>query len=212
MSLPVFGPWPLVPQPTLYNAATGLAIAPKSIEWEMQDIVANTRNPFNLAEQYFVWGQSEFQCSVSWAFLTAPQHFGMFAWLAQVQGSSGVFPFGDPYNTAPQNLTATAPAVSGAGQTGYNLTITGGSGQTAGDWISIPGAGSYSTGSRLYLVTSVGSGTLGIWPAIRESPPDGQALTIRNCTGMFRLSSNSRKFTQNTDKTWGLTYEIREAL
>lgn len=208
----VFGPWPLVPLPTITNPVTGLAIGPKDIEWEMSDVIARTRNPFDLATQTYAWGQSEFKCSVSWAHLLNQQHFIMLGWLTALQGSLSVFPFGDPFNTKPQNPSATSPTVSGSGQIGYNLTISGGGNQTVGDWISIPGSGLYATGSRLHVVTSVSSGSLGIWPAIRESPTNGQTITIQNCTGMFRLVSNARKFTQNVDKTWGLTYEIEEAL
>jgi hypothetical protein len=208
----VFGPWTLVPQPTIYAPATGLAIGPRNVEWQLSDVVGSTINPFSLAQQFYAWNQSEFQCSVAYAYLTQQQHFSMFSWLAALQGSLSVFPFGDPYNTAPQNPAATAPSVSGSGQSGYVLNITGGSNLTPGDWISIQGSGSYSTGSRLYMITSVASGALGIWPAIRESPTNGQTITISNCTGMFRLRANSRKFTQNLDKTWGLVYEIHEAL
>lgn len=208
----VFGPWPLISPPTIYAPTTGLAIGPKSVEWEMEDVVGVSTNPFNLAQQYFLWQQSLLQCSVSYAFLTNAQHFAMLAWLMELQGASGVFPFGDAYNTQPQDSAATAPSVNGAGQTGYTLAVSGGSHQTPGDWISIQGSGSYSTGSRLYMITSVAGGSLGIWPAIRESPADTQSITISKATGMFRLKGNTRKVTQNVDKTWSVTFEIREAL
>jgi len=208
----VFGPWTIVPQPTILSPI-GNPIAPRDIEWEMDDVVAANTNPFSLAKQFYAWNQAIIRASVSYSFLTNPQHFAMFAWLMQVQGTSGVFSFSDPFNVGPQHSAATAPTVNGSNQTGYSLNIAGGSNQTVGDWFSIVGNGAYSTGSRLYMITSIGSGVLGIWPPIRESPTSGESLTIVNPSGMFRMISNRRTIRQNLDKTWGsLTFEIEEAL
>lgn len=176
---------------------------PRSIEWSMTDVVGSARNPFSLRQQTYNWSSGILRASVSFAPMLKPQSLAWTSFLMSVQGISGVFLFGDPLNVGPQNGAASAGAVSGAGQTGYTLVTTS-SNLTPGDWIQL--------GVRLYAVTSVSGGTLGIWPAIRESPADGTSLVINNTQGLFRLSKNDRKFSVDVNKTYGITFEIEEAL
>ena len=202
--------------PALVSPVTGLWIAPKEIEWRKIDITGENENPFTAQQQVYPWNTAWLEASLSWV-LTNPQFQLMDAWLDSLQGIAGVFPFGDPVNIAPIHPGATAPSVNGANQSGFTLNVSGGGYQSVGDFISIPGPSSYnglnySAGSRLYRVTSVSSGVLGVWPNLREPPTSGQLISIATCQGTFRLKKNDRQAMQRTDKSWSLTYEVREAI
>jgi hypothetical protein len=178
--------------------------APKSIEWDLSDVVGAARSPFNNKQQIFYWGQGLMRASLSYPKMTNAQALPLITFLRDVQGITKIFQFGDPKRTGPQNPAAAAGVVSGANQTGYTL-ITTSSNLTPGDWIQL--------GLRLYSVTEVAGGTLGIWPNLRESPADGTDLVIANTQGLWRLTKNERRYTDssalNVDP---ITFEIEEAL
>lgn len=177
--------------------------APRSIEWSLNDTVGSVRSPFSLQQQISNWGASILRGSVS----LPPMQKGLarpfVAFLAAAQGIASVFSIGDPVSTGPANPGATAGTVTGSGQTGYVLD-TSSSGLLPGDWFSL--------GLRLYMVTSVSGGILGVWPQIRESPAGGTPLVITNTQGLFRLTKNERKFTQSVGGIYSITFEIEEAL
>jgi hypothetical protein len=175
--------------------------APKSVEWALGNTVASTLSPFSLQRQKFDWQASVLRASLSYAPIPKSQALAWFAFLASCRGLANTFLFGDPVYSGPQNPAAVGGSVSGSGQTGYTLT-TSSSGLTPGDWIMIP--------NRLYLVTSVAGGTLGIWPQIRESPPSGTAIILANPRGTFRLAGNEQKITVREGQMYALTFEIEE--
>lgn len=191
-----FNGWTIVTLPT--DPA-----CPRSIEWTLGDTVGANRSPFSLQQQLYNWNASILRASLSYQPMKNAQALAWIAFLMSLQGVSNIFQFGDPLNLGPQNPGATAGTVTGSGQTGYSL-ITSSGGLTAGDWIQI--------GLRLYMVTSVSGGTLGIWPQIRESPAGGTALVIANTKGLFRLMKNERRYNVNDAKLYGVTFEIEEAI
>jgi|SRR5579871_562800 len=195
--------------PLTFNGLTILPMptvpaVPRTIEWQATDVTGVATNPFTLQQQVYLWGASLLEASLGYQPLTNAQAVAWIAWLMSLQGTAGAFFFGDPLNRTPQNPAASAPFVAGAGQTGYLLNVSGGSGQTVGDWIQI--------GFRLYRLTSVTVNQLGIWPQLRESPTDRTPIIINNTQGLFRLKSNQRKWSVRETKMYGLSFEIREAI
>jgi hypothetical protein len=180
--------------------------APKSIEWMLVNTIGSVISPFSLQRQIFNWAASTLRASLSYAPMTNGQALKWIAFLCALQGMSNQFLFGDPSNVAPQNPAASGGTVTGSGQTGYSL-VTSSSGLTPGDWIQIT-----ATVQRLYRVTSVSGGTLGIWPQLRESPPGGTAIVIANTQGTFRLTANEQKLSENESKVYGITFECEEAI
>jgi hypothetical protein len=79
-----------------------------------------------------------------------------------------------------------------------------------GDWIQI--------GYRAYRTIiaanadSAGKVALGIWPQIRESPNDGAVVVLTNTKVLWRLANNARKFSLTASRTYGMQFEIREAI
>jgi hypothetical protein len=187
---------------TIYTLPSVPAV-PKAVEWQFNDKVGQAPAEFTFQKQIFPWGQGIIKASLSYQLLTNAQMPPWSAFLASLQGTAGVFLFGDPMNTGPQNGGATAGTVTGSGQAG-NTLVTSSSGLLPGDWFSL--------GVRLYMVTSVSGGVLGIWPNIRESPAGGTSLVITNTQGLFRLQKNVRGYSVNTSKLYALTFEIEEAL
>ncbi len=167
------------------------------------DTVAAARSPFSQQQQLHNWGASILRASLSYPFMTKLYARPWVAFLMSLQGISNVFLFGDPLNQGPANGAASGGTVTGGGQTGYILN-TSSSGLTAGDWIQL--------GIRLYMVTSVSGGTLGIWPQIRESPADGTTVIITNTQGLFRLTKNDRKYDVSNQRVYSITFEIEEAI
>lgn len=191
-----FNGWTIVPVP-------GFPPCPRSIEWMFSDTVGAVRSPFSLQQQIQNWGSALLKASVSYQSMNNVQARAWMAFLASCQGIASVFLMGDPLQLGPQNPSASGGAVNGSNQTGYILETTS-TGMTPGDWIQI--------GVRLYLVTSVSGGELGIWPQIRESPAGGSTIGITNTQGLFRLAKNDRKISVNDVHVYGLTFEIEEAI
>lgn len=177
--------------------------SPKSIEWQLDEVVGATRSPFSQQQQTNDWGQSVLRASVSYPFMPASVVAPWRAALMALRGILNAFQIGDPLSTRPQNVGATAGTVTGSGQTGYVLN-TSSSGLLPGDWIQL--------GVRLYCVTAAGGGALSIWPPIRESPAGGTNLIITNTQGLFRLTKNSTKIIVDDERFASITFEIEEAL
>src|ERR1700722_230523 len=187
----------IVPMPTF-------PAAPRSIEWQANDIVGVNTNPFTGQQQLQQWNASYLEASVTMQNMSNAQAIAWFTWLLAMEGTANVFQMGDPLNSKPQNPAAVSPVASGGGQTGYQIVTTGGSNITVGDWIQM--------GFRLYRLTTITGGTLGIWPQIRESPSNGQGLSLYNRVGIWRLKSNTRKISVRETKMYGISFDIREAI
>ena len=174
--------------------------APKSIEWNLMDVVGESASPFSLQSQFQDWQQARLSASVSYQPMTDFQARAWIAFFMACRGKLSVFSFGDPKHLT---TTGSGGTVTGSGQTGFTLNCTA-TGMQPGDWIQI--------GLRLYAVTAQGSGNLSIWPPIRESPADGTSIVTSNCTGMFCMKSNVRKYSINDMSIYGFTMEIEEQL
>lgn len=176
--------------------------APREIEWQLDDVIATARAPFSQQQQAYDWQNALLSASLSYPPMSKITARAWFAFLTALRGVTNVFQFGDPLWEGPQNPAAVPGTVTGSGQTGFGL-LTSSSGLTPGDWFSI--------GLRLYMVTSVSGGTLGIWPNLRESPADGSDLVVANPQGLFRLTKNQRVLSVDYMRFYGLTFEIEEA-
>lgn len=157
------------------------------------------RAPWTLASITQVFDGAAWEGSLNLMARDRREAAAMKAWLVALEGVKGTFLLGDP--GAPEILGAAAtdpgtPVVDGGSQTGRSLAIRGLPSSLPG-WLL---AGEYlQLGSgltaRLYMaletVDSDGSGeaTVTIWPALRSSPSDGDAVTIAGPKGLFRLAA-----------------------
>jgi hypothetical protein len=203
-----FNGWEIIPLPA-YPAA------PASVEFTAMDTVAVSTNPFTAQQQVQDWQASWLEASVIYPPLTHAQAQCWIAFLMSLRGQTKIFQMGDPLAGAARGSPAGVPLVNGSSQTGYSLATKGWSPGAsgvllAGDLIQI--------GYRLYRnLTNAnadggGLATLSIWPQIRESPSDGTSIITAGTKALWRLKTNSRKWSLTEMRVYGLQFDIREAL
>jgi hypothetical protein len=189
--------------------------APQTVDWTLNDIVAINISSFSGQQQTQDWQAGWLEASVS---MPPIQHGDAQAWAAffmACRGMANTFLFGDPLAVAPRGTGSGTPLVNGSSQSGFSLATKGWTASASGvllpgDWIQV--------GQRIYRVlvaaSSDGSGhaTLSIWPQLREFYMDGDAITLTNTKGVFRLKSNTRKFSITEARFYGFQFEIREAI
>lgn len=191
--------------------------APSSIEWERQEVVAASTNPFTGQQVVFDWQASWWEGNVSFAGMHRYDWDMWDAFASQLRGQLNAFQMGDPLAVLPKGTALGTPVVNGASQTGYALLTRGWPANApglllTGDYIQI--------GYRMYKVMNTvnadnnGNATLAIWPNLRESPADGASIQTKNCKGLFRLKQNNgNKSSVNASHVYGFgPLAIREAI
>ena len=162
----------------------------------------------------FVWGGE-----VSTIPLTAAKAALWSAWITSMNGQENTFYMGDMGQQTAQGEAGGTPLVNGASQTGTSLIIDGCTiSQTAwlkaGDYFSL---GS-STSKRLYKcledadTDAGGNVTLNIWPNLRSSPANNDALDITNPRTTCILTENTAEWSKAGDHFTRLSFEYVEAL
>ncbi len=189
--------------------------APKSVDFSVTDFVAAATNPFTGSQQLTDWQNSLVSISVQLPPMTRKN--GGDDWssfLMQARGSLNAFLIGDPAGAVPKGSNLGSPQVNGASQTGYQLATKGWTASKTGvlkrgDWIQLI----YRLHKVLDDVDSDSSGhaTLAIYPPIRETPADGQAIVTTNAKGLFRLVNNTNKYSINVASIYGVDFDCREA-
>ena len=182
--------------------------------------VASNRSPFSFAQQTYVHPGQMWRASVELPrALTRDQAQPWISTLLGLNGKEGTFLLGDPLASVPLGSALGDPVVDGSGQSGGMLTTRGWSaGEVgvllAGDYLQV---GSGST-ARLYMALhdvdadASGMAAIKIWPNLRESPQDGQLLTLTNTRGVFRLASNRRAYTIEHPYFYRVSFDAVEAL
>jgi hypothetical protein len=144
------------------------------------------------------------------------------AWALKLNNREGTFLMGDPAAATPRGAakdTPGTPLVKGAGQTGNTLAIDGAPASVtgyllAGDTIQL-GSGS---AARLYKVLedadsdAGGNATLTVWPKLRSSPADNDAVTVSNAVGLWRLAANQSAWDTDEALIYGIRFQAVEAL
>ena len=117
------------------------------------------------------------------------------------------------------SVTAGAPVVNGADQTGGSLTVDGLPVSTtgylkAGDYIQLGGGSSATLHKVLQDVDSNASGqaSIELWPYIRTAPADNATIVVGDTVGVFRLSSNQTDWSINNASFYGITFAAVEAV
>lgn len=204
-----FNGWLLVNVPNDPPAAA-------TFDYTATEAVSVNTSPFNFSQQIQDWQQGYLEASVSLPPLTHTQAQAWIAFLLGLRGQANIFQLGDPLAVAPQGSGAGTPLVNGANQVGYTLATKGWTANANG--VLLPGD-FLQIGMRLYRVMfsavnadASGNATMSIWPPLRESPNDGDALILTNTQGLWRLKANTRKWSIATARTYGVQFDIREAI
>ena len=193
---------------------------PRSIVIRKRSVVGSQASSFTLQPQVYAWSGQIWEAEIA---LPPMKRADAEAWLAaliSLNGREGSLLLGPDYaNTSPRGVGTGTPLVKGASQTGYDLitdgwTISQTGIMNAGDWFQL-GTGS---SARLYKVmtdaNSDGSGnaTLTIWPKLRSSPADNDALTVTSPRGRFMLASNQTEWSIDQASFYGLSFSAVEDL
>jgi hypothetical protein len=179
---------------------------------------ATQTNPFTFETTVYDWGGFAWSFQVEIA--PIPYRFGgaeLNGFVDSLRGRVGTFNWSPPGADAPRgNVPGGSLLVSGAGQVGTSLTLSGALpwALAAGDWLSI---GTVSA-ARLYRVTvgvASGTGNVGtveIMPRLRTSPANGASVAIAGAIGCFRLDNTDAAL--ETDTAWNVsgTISFSEAL
>ena len=194
----------------------------KSVNLRARSNIAVTQSPFTFKQQVLRFQGSAWEADVSLKAMQRADAEQWVSWFLKLDGQFGTFLMGDPNGaTARGSASSTpgTPVVNGADQTGTTLSIDGcpasASGYLlAGDYIQL---GSGST-SKLYKVLSdvitnaSGEADIDVYPQINVAPSDNATITVADCKGVFRLSSNEMDWSIQTNLFYGLTFGAVEAI
>jgi len=194
----------------------------KTINFRSVNTVGISTSPFTYAQQVYQYTGQKWEAEVTLPSMKRANAEEWISFLVKLKGKYGTFLMGDPNGETPRgsaSSTAGTPVVNGASQTGSSLAIDGLPASATGylkvgDYISL-GSG---TSTRLYKVlddadsNSSGEVTLEIFPDLRVSPADGDAVTVSSAKGTWRLNSNETQWSIDVIAVYGLTFACEEAL
>lgn len=191
----------------------------RSSRFEALSVVGMTVSPFTLSQQVYVHQGARWGASLTLPPMKRVQAAAWLAFLVSLRGPYGTFLLGDPDAKTARGVATGTPLVNGGSQTGSQLVTDGWTaGQTgilkAGDYLQL---GSGAT-SRLHMVLqdadSDGSGnaTFDIWPPLRESPADNDAIVVSQTKGVFRLAGPEVGWDANEISVFGVSFAAIEAL
>lgn len=194
----------------------------RSINLRARNAVGLSRSPFTFKEQVFSHGGQMLEAEISLPPMTRAEGEQWVSFLIKLKGMQGTFLLGDPAAATPRGSAATTPGtpvVSGAGQTGDDLTVSGLPADVdgyllAGDYIQLGTSGSATLHKVLNDVdtSANGIGLIDLYPSIRTAPVDAAAVVVANAKGVFRLATNETNWSINEVTHYGLSFAAVEAI
>lgn len=187
------------------NTPTNIGIA--NITLMAENAVAISQSPFTFQQQVVAHPGQRWAASISLPPMKRQDAESWVAFLLSLYGQVGTFLLSDPNCPAPRGTATSATLTGSAGSTSPTITMTGT--LLAGDYISL-GSGS---STRLHKVVQdrSGTGTIEIWPALRESVT-GASVDLTEAKGRFRLKDNITQWSINEISSYGITFDCVEAL
>lgn len=185
----------------------------RRVTFRGRSAVAMSASPFTFTQQVYAHQGEMLAADVAMPPMSRADAEQMVAFLLALNGHEGTLTMGPPGYTTPRGTWSSGtPLVNGGSQTGRTLVIDGISGLTAkaGDWFQL-GSGS-STHLHKVVQDLSGNGSLEIWPRLRASPADNDALTVTSPKGLWRLASNDRSWDIELAMIYGISFSCIEAL
>jgi hypothetical protein len=177
-------------------------------------VVASMQSPFTGTQQVLKWPGEWWEAQVSLPPMNRAQAEEWIAFLLNCRGGFRRMKLGDPSGRVPRGVATGAPVIDGAGQGGNLLSLRGFTPNVAGILL----AGDYiEVADHLYKVTypedtdGNGAATFDIFPALRNSPADGDPVILVNTAGTFRLASNKTQWSIDEAKIFGIDFTALEA-
>lgn len=195
---------------------------PARIKLSARSVVAVVESQFSLAQTVQRHTGQAWAAEITWPTLARADAEEVISFLLELNGPEGTFLMGDPSGGTPRGSASSAPGiplVAGVSQTGNSLVIdglpAGADGYLLkGDYIQL---GSGST-TRLYKNVSVvdtdsaGEATLTLWPRLRTSPANNDAVVVSSAKGIWRLGSVLTEWDIDEAVHYGISISAVEAV
>lgn len=193
-----------------YPVSTPTDIGIADIQLSATNAVAVSKSPFTFATQVHAYSGEMWSASVTIPTVRKDLAEPWVAFLLSLRGQYGTFLLGDPNRTSPQGTATSATITGSLGDRSVSVSLSGPEATDtllAGDYIQL-GSGS---SARLHkvLVDRSGSGTLEIWPALRDDYSSASA-TLTNAKGVFRLASNSTQWGIGSSSAYSIQFDAME--
>jgi hypothetical protein len=192
---------------------------PNNIVITPTSVVGVDHSPYTLKSQVQVYPGQMWKADVTLAPMRKDFAEQWVAFFLALNGQQGTFLLGDPNSLAPRGVATGTPVVTGTPASGQNQLPTGGWTPNvtnilkAGDWIQL-GTTNPHLHKNLFNANSDSSGnvTLTLWPNLRIAPTAGDALTLTNTVGQFRLATNNMPYAIDTSQYYDISFSAVEAL
>jgi hypothetical protein len=189
------------------------------VTFRPKSIVAMTKSPFTASQQVQKHQGQWWEFEAGLPPMLRADAEQWISFFLRLNGVQGTFLLGDPNGETARGTATGSPLVNGASQTGDELITDGWTGgitgiMKEGDYFSL-GSG---TSTRLHKVIedansdACGNSTLRIWPDLRSSPANNDALDVTAPKGVFRLISNDMPFNITAPNLYGITFGGTEAI
>jgi hypothetical protein len=190
-----------------YPLNTPTSIGIEGIELRAVNVVSTSQSPFTFKQQVVSFPGQRWEASVSIPPVRRDLAAPWKAFLTSLKGQAGTFLLSDPDYATPQGDVSSC-VLTGSARSGTATVVMTGT-LKAGDYIQL-GSGSSSKLHQV-LVDQTGSGSLEIWPDLREDYTDA-TVTYNNAKGVFRLATNITSWSINNSSTYGISFDAIEVL
>lgn len=182
-------------------------------------VTANSVSPFTLQDQIQVFPGQQWSGTVTLPPMHRDDAEYWNSFLLSLNGKEGYFLLGDPAAATPRGSIGGTPLVNGGSQSGKYLQIDGCSHSItqwlkAGDYVGLITGGKYRLHKALQDVSTDSSGNaiIPIWPNLRESPADNQAVVVSGALGQFRLQNSYTEWSIDQASVYSQSFAIVETI
>lgn len=190
-----------------YPLTLPTTIGLESVQIRSVNAVSTSRSPFSHKQQIISHPGQSWEATLTIPPVARDKAAEWKAFLVSLKGQVGTFLLSDPDYDTPRGTVSSCTLSGTAGEEEASVTMTGT--LLAGDYIQV-GAGSTA---KLHQVLSdqSGSGTIDIWPALRDTY-SSTAVLFSPARGVFRLASNITSWDINNVGTYGISFDCIEAI
>lgn len=191
--------------------------APKSVQMEMNNVVAAPTSPFTGSTlQTLAWSGGDYWTAQIALPKLRPHEIATWnAFLAECRGRLNAFLLGDSSYKGAQGNPQGVPVVSGAQSP--MATILSTKGWTPNSFRLLLPGDYLQVGYRLHRVLDVvnsdssGHASISIWPSLRDPLTDGQGIVLNNPRSLFRMQDNKQTMLVDETRLGATSFNVVEA-
>lgn len=179
----------------------------RTVEFAFNETVSTVKSIFTGQMQAQRWpGADWISGTVTLPPLTQTQADQWISTLMECRGMTNAFLLGDPLKKAPRGAALGAPAADGTVAMIASSSTLATYGWTANQVGALLPGDYLELNYRLYRVLesvntdATGKAVISIYPSLREVPANGDALILTNPKGLFRLATNSNRWSSDYTK------------